>query len=86
MAHTQWTARCCDILEAQAQHENDAILANMARLSSYIWQASKAMNHKKEQSHEDSRLMLGGLKSQLSMTEASLPPSMATLSKCSYNK
>lgn len=72
-----WIEYCCKMLECSGD-ENDAVLAALVRLSSTVTEALRTINHGSDQTHQQSRLILLGLKAQLQNTEASIPPHIAS--------
>ncbi|KAL7931400.1 hypothetical protein V8C35DRAFT_310306 [Trichoderma chlorosporum] len=76
-AFTNWTELCCKILE-RSNIENDIVLASLVRLSSTATEALRAINDDGSHTHQQSRLVLMGLETQLRDIESLIPPHIAS--------
>ncbi|KAL6856415.1 hypothetical protein J3F83DRAFT_753301 [Trichoderma novae-zelandiae] len=74
---SKWTEDCCKILECSGA-ENDAVLASLVRLSSTGAEALRTINDGNDLTHQQSRLVLLGLKAQLQNIESCTPPHIAS--------
>ncbi|PTB63251.1 hypothetical protein BBK36DRAFT_1171495 [Trichoderma citrinoviride] len=74
---SKWTEDCCKMLECSGA-ENDAVLASLVRLSSTGAEALRTINDGGDQTHQQSQLILLGLKAQLHNIESCIPPHIAS--------
>ncbi|KAH0493331.1 hypothetical protein TgHK011_000005 [Trichoderma gracile] len=70
---SRWAEDCCKVLEC-SNDENDVVLASLVRLSSTGTEALRTINDGSDQTHQQGRLMLLGLKAQLQNLESLIPP------------
>ncbi|KAL6880040.1 hypothetical protein HDV57DRAFT_498726 [Trichoderma longibrachiatum] len=69
---SKWTEDCCKILERSGA-ENDSVLATLVRLSSTCTEALRTINGGTGQTHQQSRIVLLGLTTQLQNIETCIP-------------
>ncbi|KAH7304993.1 hypothetical protein B0I35DRAFT_454508 [Stachybotrys elegans] len=74
---TPWVATCCDMLEANAQGENDRVLVAIVRIAGAIGDMWESLNTP-GQSAQQIRLLLLGLESQWQSLRRCIPADIAT--------
>lgn len=79
---TSWTATCCDILEQNAQTENDGVLVAMTRISNTVSDTGHAYAAKGPP-EQQSRLVLLGIEAQFREVQQRIPPQVGATSECS---
>ncbi|KAK3330612.1 hypothetical protein B0H66DRAFT_69338 [Apodospora peruviana] len=72
---TAYTAKCCDILEQNSQHQGDAILVWQVRLQRIVEETNDMRRNQRGHSQSESQidLMLRGMEAQLTEWESKLP-------------
>lgn len=77
---SKWTEDCCKILERSGA-ENDSVLATLVRLSSTCTEALRTINGGTGQTHQQSRIVLLGLTTQLQNIETCIPAHISSTRK-----
>jgi hypothetical protein len=75
---TSWTATCCDILERNAQVDDDVALAYLARLASNFNDVTQATDRQRGMAdRQQQHLVRLGLEAQLRELQGRIPPHIA---------
>ncbi|KAK0733827.1 hypothetical protein B0T26DRAFT_670190 [Lasiosphaeria miniovina] len=80
MGYTNYTAKCCDIIEAHGNGRGDVNLAWQARLLRIVEETNELRSIKKGRTQSDQQieLMMKGMESQLAEWEAKMSPEVAS--------
>jgi hypothetical protein len=81
-----WLNRCCDLLEARRETEQDLVLVALNRLTGTLADAWETSETSRGQTPQQQRLMHLGLEAQFRAIKESIPEHISSVSKSQSNQ